>query len=208
MSSKTRVYDLFKRAIDLSVSAVGLVATAPIQALVAAAIYKEMGAPVFFRQDRPGKDGKVFRMVKFRTMLEPDETHVTDEQRLTKLGQFLRKTSLDELPTFWNVLKGDMSLVGPRPLLVSYLDLYTPEQMRRHEVRPGVTGLAQVRGRNAVTWEQRFAYDVEYVDSRSLKLDLDIMAKTIRAVLIREGISQEGHATMPAFTGTKEIIDD
>lgn len=208
MSAKAKPYDPVKRAIDVVVSAAGLVVTAPIQALVGFAVYQRMGNPVFFKQDRPGKDGKVFKMIKFRTMLEPDETHVTDAERLTKLGQFLRKTSLDELPTLWNVFKGDMSLVGPRPLLVSYLDLYTPEQARRHEVRPGVTGLAQVSGRNAVSWEDRFSYDVEYVDNRSLKLDFEILLKTVRAVLIREGISQEGHATMPQFTGTKETGDD
>ncbi|WP_326519798.1 sugar transferase [Corynebacterium kalinowskii] len=208
MAPKEKGYDSLKRLIDIAVSGAGLVVSAPLQVAVGLAVYKFHGQPVFFKQDRPGKDGKVFQMIKFRTMLEPDETHVTDEERLTSFGKFLRKTSLDELPTLLNVFKGDMSLVGPRPLLVSYLDLYTPEQARRHEVRPGVTGLAQVSGRNSVSWEDRFAYDVEYVDYRSLKLDLDILRKTVRAVLVREGISQEGHATMPAFTGSMDSADD
>lgn len=205
---KANAYDPFKRAADIAVSSIGLAMTAPIQALVALAVYRDMGRPILFRQDRPGKSGKVFQMIKFRTMLEPDERRVTDEQRLTKLGVFLRKTSLDELPTLWNVLKGDMSLVGPRPLLVSYLDLYTPEQARRHEIRPGVTGLAQVSGRNSVSWEERFAYDINYVDNRSLKMDLQILARTVRAVLIREGIHQEGHVTMTKFTGTEVTVHD
>ncbi|GAB3043079.1 sugar transferase [Sediminivirga luteola] len=200
-SSVPRPYDVVKRAGDVFVSAALLVATAPIQAGVAAVVAKNLGRPVLFRQERPGRDGRVFTLLKFRTMRPVDEARgwVTDEERLTPFGKKLRSTSLDELPTLWNVLRGDMSLVGPRPLLVEYLEWYSPEQARRHEVRPGVTGLAQVNGRNALSWEQRFALDVEYVDRRGLMLDLKILASTVRAVLTREGISAEGHVTMNKF---------
>lgn len=201
MSSKFRAYDLVKRAIDIAVSGVGLVVTSPIQLITAAIVLKTHGKPVLFRQKRPGKDAEIFEMVKFRTMLEPDETHVTDEERLTKVGNFLRSTSLDELPTLWNVFKGDMSLVGPRPLLVSYLEHYSPEQARRHEVRPGVTGLAQVNGRNSISWEERFRLDVEYVENRSLKVDFQIIVDTVKTVFQRKGINHEGHVTMPKFSG-------
>src|SRR5699024_6102214 len=170
--------------------------TAPIQIAVAAAVRVNLGSPVLFRQQRPGKNERIFELAKFRTMLPVTEKHTTDEERLTKFGKFLRSTSLDELPSLWNVLRGDMSLVGPRPLLVEYLEHYSPEQARRHEVRPGITGLAQVRGRNEVDWERRFEYDVEYVDSRSIALDLKILVDTVATVLKRSGISQEGHATM------------
>lgn len=197
------LYDAIKRTIDVGVGAIGLIITFPIQLGVAAAVLATLGKPVFFRQERPGKNKKVFELVKFRTMLLPDEDHVTDEQRMTRLGSFLRSTSLDELPTLWNVFKGDMSLVGPRPLLVSYLDRYSPEQARRHEVRPGITGLAQVSGRNQVSWEQRFQLDVHYVDNRSLKLDFKILLKTVSYVVNRKGISQVGHATMTPFTGSR-----
>lgn len=200
MQSKFRLYDLGKRAIDIAASGIGLVLTAPLQLITAAVVLKTHGRPILFRQPRPGKNGVVFEMVKFRTMLEPDEKYATDEERLTKVGKLLRATSLDELPTLWNVLKGDMSLVGPRPLLVSYLKHYSSEQARRHEVRPGVTGLAQVNGRNAISWEERFRLDVEYVDARSLKLDFKILVNTVRAVFQREGINYEGHVTMPLFT--------
>ncbi|MBK8463323.1 MAG: sugar transferase [Nigerium sp.] len=186
---------------DVVASAVGLVVTAPVQAVVAGVVLATHGRPVLFRQPRPGRDGVVFELVKFRTMLHPDATHVTDAERLTYVGKFLRSTSLDELPTLWNVLKGDMSLVGPRPLLVRYLDRYTPEQARRHEVRPGVTGLAQVNGRNGLTWEDKFVLDVEYVDDRGLLLDLKILAKTLQAVVVRDGISAAGEATMSEFRG-------
>lgn len=190
-------YDAAKRIFDIGASGLGLIITAPLQAGVAAVVLATHGRPIFFRQERPGKDGKIFELVKFRTMLLQDADHVTDEERLTPVGRFLRSTSLDELPTLWNVLKGDMSLIGPRPLLVSYLDFYSPEQARRHEVRPGVSGLAQVRGRNSSSWEERFQLDVEYVDNRSMALDMKILVQTIMTVMRREGISQEGHATMP-----------
>ncbi|WP_181309850.1 sugar transferase [Nocardioides campestrisoli] len=198
-----KAYDPFKRAIDLVVGGVALVASLPAQLLIAVLVRTRLGSPVLFRQPRPGKDERVFELVKFRTMLEPDEARglVTDEQRMTPFGSFLRATSLDELPTLWNVVRGDMSLVGPRPLLVRYLDRYSPEQRRRHEVRPGVTGLAQVSGRNAIGWDAKFAKDVEYVDGRSLMLDLKILLRTVSGVLRRDGISADGEATMSEFTG-------
>lgn len=199
MHHKNRKFDVVKRVFDIGTSALGLILTAPVQAGVAAVVLASHGTPVLFRQERPGKNGKIFELVKFRTMLLPDEKHVTDEERLTAVGRFLRSTSLDELPTLWNVLKGDMSLIGPRPLLVSYLEHYSPEQLRRHEVRPGVTGLAQVRGRNAVSWEERFQNDIEYVENRSFVMDFKILLLTIRSVIQREGINQEGHATMTPF---------
>lgn len=199
-------YDPCKRLIDLVLGGVGIVLTMPIQAIVGWKVRRELGAPVLFRQERPGRDGRIFRLVKFRTMLEPDPENglVTDEERLTPFGKLLRSTSLDELPTLWNVVRGDMSLVGPRPLRVEYLSRYTPEQARRHEVRPGVTGLAQVSGRNAISWEQRFVHDVEYVDRRSLILDLQILFLTFAKVARREGVSAEGVATMDMFLGTEE----
>jgi FkbM family methyltransferase len=198
-----RGYDLVKRAIDVTVSAVGLVVSAPVQLVTAGVVLVSHGSPVLFRQLRPGKDGVVFEMVKFRTMRHPDATHVTDADRLTAVGRFLRSTSLDELPTLWNVLKGEMSLVGPRPLLVEYLPRYSADQARRHEVRPGVTGLAQVSGRNGLSWEDKFALDVEYVDRRSLRLDMEILLRTVRSVLGQRGISGEGEATMSPFTGSQ-----
>lgn len=167
--------------------------------IVAVAVRRSMGSPVLFRQERPGRHGQVFTLVKFRTMADGDGT---DAQRLTPLGSALRATSLDELPELWNVLKGDMSLVGPRPLLVRYLDRYSPTQARRHEVRPGLTGLAQVSGRNATTWDDRLALDVRYVDTWSIRGDLAIMAKTVLAVLRREGVAAHDHATMTEFTGS------
>ena len=196
-----RAYDVTKRILDAGVAGVGLVVTAPLQAAVALAVLKEHGRPVLFRQPRPGKDGRVFELVKFRTMVLPDAQRVSDADRLTSLGALLRATSLDELPTLWNVLKGDMSLVGPRPLLVQYLERYSPEQARRHEVRPGITGLAQVRGRNNLDWDDKFALDVEYVDNRSLGLDLRILWETVAVVLLRRGISADGHVTMSEFRG-------
>lgn len=196
-----RVYDSTKRLLDAGLAAIGLVVTAPLQAAVALAVLKVHGRPVLFRQPRPGKDGHVFELMKFRTMLLPDAQRVSDADRLTSLGRFLRSTSLDELPTLWNVLKGEMSLVGPRPLLVQYLERYTPEQARRHEVRPGITGLAQVRGRNTLSWKDKFALDVEYVDHRSFALDARILWETIATVLFRRGISADGHVTMTEFQG-------
>lgn len=196
------LFDRAKRVVDASASAVLLVVTLPIQAVVAAVVLADLGRPVVFRQRRPGKDGRVFELVKFRTMRHPNSELVTDDERLTPVGQFLRSTSLDELPTFWNVLKGDMSLVGPRPLLVEYLERYTPEQARRHEVLPGITGLAQVSGRNGLSWDDKLALDVHYVDHRSVGLDISILFRTIGHVVRRTGISTAGHATAPEFTGT------
>jgi lipopolysaccharide/colanic/teichoic acid biosynthesis glycosyltransferase len=201
--AERRRYDVVKRGLDVTVSAVGLVVSAPVQVVTAGVVLVAHGRPVLFRQPRPGKDGVVFELVKFRTMRHPDATHVTDADRLTSVGRFLRSTSLDELPTLWNVLKGDMSLIGPRPLLVEYLPRYSPQQARRHEVRPGVTGLAQVSGRNGLSWEDKFALDVEYVEQRSLVLDLTILVRTVRSVLRRQGINGEGEATMSVFMGSK-----
>jgi lipopolysaccharide/colanic/teichoic acid biosynthesis glycosyltransferase len=177
-----------------------------VAAIVALAVRVKLGRPVFFVQTRPGLNGAPFDMVKFRTMRDangPDGKPLPDEERLTSLGRFLRRTSLDELPEFWNVLKGDMSLVGPRPLLMEYLPLYSPEQARRHEVRPGITGWAQVNGRNALTWERKFEHDVWYVDNHSLWLDIRIIAMTIAGLLHGKGVSAPGHATMPPFRGSR-----
>ena len=198
------LYDIAKRAMDVAGATAGLVGTLPITVPVAIAIRTTMGSPIFFKQERPGKDGEPFELIKFRTMREPKPGEgmlETDGLRITPLGHFLRSSSIDEFPTFWNVLRGDMSLVGPRPLLMRYLPRYSPEQMRRHEVRPGITGWAQVNGRNALNWEQKFAHDVWYVDNRSLGLDLRILLMTVLKVLEREGISQEGQATMSEFMG-------
>ena len=208
MSAEPRAYDRVKRASDAVLAAVGLVLSSPLQLATAGVVLIAHGRPVLFRQPRPGKDGEVFELVKFRTMRHPDDTHVTDQERLTRVGRVLRATSLDELPTLWNVLKGDMSLVGPRPLLVEYLPRYSPQQARRHEVRPGVTGLAQVNGRNCLDWDQRLALDVEYVDTRSLALDVQILLRTVTQVLRRAGISQPGEATMSKFTGSQQAADD
>lgn len=203
-SKKHARYDLVKRGLDIALAGSAMVATLPLQAGLAIAVARNLGRPVLFTQERPGRDGRVFRLRKFRTMKNPDATHVTDAERLTDFGRFLRSTSLDELPSLWNIVRGDMSLVGPRPLLVSYLPLYTPRQARRHEVRPGLTGLAQVNGRNATTWGRRLAWDVEYVDNRSLALDAEIIWRTLSSVFRREGISQEGEATMSFFTGAAD----
>ncbi|RGE19778.1 sugar transferase [Leucobacter sp. wl10] len=202
MSTK-RPYDALKRVLDFVTALVLLVLTAPIQLVVAALVSVKLGRPVLFRQARPGRNGRIFTLLKFRSMLPVDETRgrVSDADRLTPFGVKLRSTSLDELPTLWNVVRGDMSMVGPRPLLVEYLERYTPEQARRHEVRPGVTGLAQVSGRNAISWSEKFAFDVAYVDKRSFGLDTRIVAKTLSAVLSRRGINQGGHATMTKFGG-------
>ncbi|MEU4441049.1 sugar transferase [Micromonospora chalcea] len=196
--------DRSKRFLDVLAAVVLLAVTAPVLATVAVLVAVRLGRPVLFRQRRAGRHGALFEVVKFRTMREPDHRRglVSDADRLTPFGRRLRATSLDELPTLWNVLRGDMSLVGPRPLLPEYLGRYTPAQARRHEVRPGVTGLAQVSGRNELSWEDKFALDVEYVDNRSLRLDLAILAATVRTVLRREGISAAGSATAPEFLGT------
>lgn len=189
---------------DIFGAAVGLVLLSPALIIVAFMIRRDMGSPVLFRQVRPGINGRPFQMIKFRTMRDAVDAQgnaLPDAERLTKLGRFLRSTSLDELPELWNVLKGDMSLVGPRPLLMEYLPLYSVEQARRHQVRPGVTGWAQVNGRNSISWEEKFALDVWYVDNRSVWLDLKIIWLTIRKVVKREGISAAGEATMPKFDG-------
>ncbi len=193
-----------KRCFDLVVAVVALLALAVPLLVLVWLVRCKLGSPVLFRQVRPGLNGKPFEMVKFRTMTDErgaDGALLPDAQRLTPFGLFLRASSLDELPELWNVIKGDMSLVGPRPLLMEYLPLYTPEQARRHEVRPGITGWAQVNGRNAISWEEKFALDVWYVDHLSLWLDMRIVWMTVRKVLVRDGISAEGEATMPRFTG-------
>ena len=196
-------YDSVKRGVDVAIGGTALLASLPVQLVIAVAVRTNLGRGVLFRQPRPGKDEQVFQLVKFRTMLAPDPERglVTDADRLTPFGAFLRSTSLDELPTLWNVVRGDMSLVGPRPLLVRYLDRYSPEQRRRHEVRPGITGLAQVSGRNAISWEDKFAKDVEYVDRRSLMLDFRIVLATVSQVLRRTDIAADGEATMQEFLG-------
>lgn len=194
-----------KRTIDLLASACALIILSPVLAIIALLVRQRMGSPVVFRQVRPGRADKPFEMIKFRTMRDavgPDGQSLSDAERLTPFGRFLRSTSLDELPGLWNVLKGDMSLVGPRPLLMEYLPLYTPDQARRHEVRPGVTGWAQVNGRNAISWEEKFELDVWYVDNRSMWLDARILVLTVLKVVRREGISAAGSDTMSAFDGS------
>lgn len=198
---------MIKRLFDIFASFFGLLVLSPIIAIVAWKVRKNLGSPVLFKQVRPGKDGKPFQMVKFRTMrdaVDAEGKPLPDSERLTPFGNWLRSTSLDELPELWNVLKGDMSLVGPRPLLMEYLPLYNPEQYRRHEVRPGVTGWAQVNGRNAISWEEKFKLDVWYVNNHSFWLDIKIVWLTVKKVLVRDGISAEGEATMSKFTGTAE----
>ena len=197
---------MMKRLFDVILSVLGLpVLAAPLVLLVLLVRHK-LGHPAFFRQVRPGLHGKPFQMIKLRSMTDargPNGALLSDAERLTPFGRFLRASSLDELPGLWNVLKGDMSLVGPRPLLMEYLPLYSPEQARRHEVRPGITGWAQVNGRNALSWEDKFRLDVWYVDHRSLWLDIKILWLTVKKVLVRDGISAEGEATMARFTGSK-----
>lgn len=194
-----------KRLVDFVFALMACITLAlPMLCLCLLVRYK-LGAPVFFTQERPGLNGKPFRMIKFRTMTDAKDADgklLPDEVRLTKFGQFIRSTSLDELPELWNVLKGEMSLVGPRPLLMEYLPLYSAEQARRHEMRPGITGWAQVNGRNAISWEERFKLDVWYVDHQSFLLDCKIVLLTIQKVFVREGISAQGEATMPKFTGS------
>jgi lipopolysaccharide/colanic/teichoic acid biosynthesis glycosyltransferase len=195
-----------KRFFDILLSSLGLLILTPLFLVLMLLIRLTLGCPVFFMQIRPGKDGKPFTMVKFRSMRDvwdAQGNQLSDDARLTTFGHFLRSTSLDELPEMWNVLKGDMSLVGPRPLLVEYLPLYTAEQARRHEVRPGITGWAQVNGRNAISWEEKFKLDVWYVDNQSIWLDVKILFLTIKKVLVREGINAKGELAMEKFMGTK-----
>lgn len=194
-----------KRLFDVICAAAALILLSPVLVVVAWLIRRQMGSPVLFRQMRPGLKGTPFLMVKFRTMRDARDANgveLPDSERLTRLGQFLRASSLDELPELWNVLKGDMSLVGPRPLLMEYLPLYSPRESRRHDVRPGVTGWAQVNGRNSLSWQQKFEMDVWYVDNRSFWLDLRILWMTVKKVLVRDGISAQGQATMEKFRGS------
>jgi sugar transferase EpsL len=196
-----------KRALDFGLAVPALVVLAPVGLVVGGLIRLKLGGPVLFQQQRPGRDGQVFELIKFRTMtdaLDPSGALLPDDQRLTPFGRRLRRRSLDELPTLWNVIRGDVSLVGPRPLLVQYLDRYTPEQSRRHEVAPGITGWAQINGRNAITWEEKFELDVWYVENVSLRTDLAILFRTAAQVLGQRGISAEGHATMPEFMGSND----
>lgn len=198
---------LIKLILDRVIAAIALILVLPVILCLAIAIYCQMGHPVIFIQPRPGQHGCIFNFYKFRTMTNECDAEgnlLPDEKRLTSLGKFLRKTSLDELPQLWNILKGDMSLVGPRPLLVRYLKRYNSQQARRHEVKPGVTGLTQVKGRNSLSWEEKFQLDVWYIDNWSLWLDIKILFLTFFKVLMQEGINQEGHATAEEFTGTTE----
>jgi lipopolysaccharide/colanic/teichoic acid biosynthesis glycosyltransferase len=195
---------MIKRLFDIAASASALILLAPVMGVVAWRIRRNLGAPVLFRQIRPGLHGRPFEMIKFRSMRDAVDAAghaLPDAQRLTPFGQWLRSTSLDELPELWNVLKGDMSLVGPRPLLMEYLPLYTAEQSRRHDIRPGVTGWAQVNGRNALDWEHKFQLDVWYVDHQSFWLDMRIMLMTIKKVFLRDGIGAPGEATVSRYTG-------
>ncbi|KPN74405.1 MULTISPECIES: sugar transferase [Neisseria] len=195
---------LIKRLFDIVASAAGLIILSPVLLVLAYLIRKNLGSPIFFTQTRPGKDGKPFEMVKFRSMrdaFDADGNPLPDSERLTPFGKKLRATSLDELPELWNVLKGDMSLVGPRPLLMKYLPLYNDFQYRRHEMKPGITGWAQVNGRNAISWDEKFAYDVWYVDNQSFWLDIKILLLTVKKVFVREGINAGDDVTMPTFTG-------
>tara|TARA_R110000796_G_scaffold98443_2_gene205894 strand:+ start:12948 stop:13544 length:597 start_codon:yes stop_codon:yes gene_type:complete len=194
-----------KRIFDFLVALFALLTLLPVVIVVAVLIRFKLGSPILFTQDRPGLNGKIFKMMKFRSMLDAKDKQgnlLPDDERMTKFGAFLRSTSLDELPGLFNVLKGDMSLVGPRPLLVQYLPLYNKEQVRRHNVRPGITGWAQVNGRNAISWDQKFKFDVWYVDNQSFFLDLKILFLTVKKVFVREGISADGHVTIEPFKGS------
>ena len=196
---------MIKRLFDITAASAALVVLSPVYAITAYKVKQNLGSPVLFRQTRPGLHGVPFDMVKFRSMrdaIDSEGNALPDSERLTPFGQALRNTSLDELPELWNVIKGDMSLVGPRPLLMEYLPLYSAEQARRHNVRPGVTGYAQVNGRNTIGWDKKFALDTWYVDNQSLWLDVKILFKTVKKVLIKDGISADGEATMSKFTGT------
>jgi len=195
---------------DVVASGLGLIVLSPVIAVVTVIVAAKLGRPVIFAQDRPGRNGEIFRLYKFRTMKSPDASRglVSDEHRLTGFGRTLRSTSLDELPTLVNVFRGEMSVVGPRPLLVQYLQRYTPEQARRHDVRPGITGLAQVSGRNSISWEQKFAFDLEYVETYDPRLDASILWRTISSVARRHGIAADGHVTVDEFLGTPgEVVE-
>ena len=199
---------MIKRLFDITAATTALVVLSPIYAITAYKVKKNLGSPVLFLQTRPGLHGKPFEMIKFRSMKDATDTagnELPDSERLTSFGQTLRNTSLDELPGLWNVLKGDMSLVGPRPLLMEYLPLYNDEQSRRHNLRPGITGYAQVNGRNAIGWDKKFELDTWYVDNQSLWLDIKILLKTVKKVVIKDGISADGEATMSKFTGSTVI---
>lgn len=202
---ENRRIGLVKRLLDLIGASIALLLLSPVMVIVAWQVRRDMGSPVLFRQTRPGLRGRPFQMIKFRTMRDATDANGTmlpDADRLTPLGRFLRASSLDEVPELWNVVRGDMSMVGPRPLLMEYLPLYSPTQARRHEIRPGVTGWAQINGRNALGWDEKFALDVWYVDNRSLWLDMQILGRTIAKVVRRDGISAAGEATMPRFEGS------
>lgn len=201
---------MFKRLFDFTAAFFGLIALLPVLLVLAILIRFKLGSPILFTQIRPGKKAKPFLMLKFRSMTDErdvDGKLLPDAIRLMRFGRFLRSTSLDELPSLWSVVIGDLSLVGPRPLLMEYLPLYSKEQYRRHEVQPGITGWAQVNGRNAISWEQKFAYDVWYVDNQNFWFDLKILFLTLKKVFIREGISAQGEATMPKFSGSKKQLD-
>lgn len=197
---------MLKRFLDIIIASIALILLSPLYIFVAYKVKKNLGSPVLFRQVRPGLHGKPFEMIKFRTMKDAVDEHgnpLPDSERLTPFGQMLRSTSLDEMPELWNVIKGDMSIVGPRPLLMEYLPLYSPEQAKRHDVRPGMTGHAQVNGRNAISWEEKFKLDTWYVENQSIWLDFKIMFKTVHKVLAKDDISAEGEATMTRFTGSQ-----
>lgn len=202
---RRRPYDLVKRVLDVVLAGGALLLLWPVLLIVAILVRLNLGSPVLFTQERPGRAGRIFRMYKFRTMKDPTPDLVSDADRITPFGAKLRSTSLDELPELFNVLRGDMSIVGPRPLLPEYLPLYTNRQARRHEVRPGITGLAQIKGRNAMPWGERLAWDVHYVDHRSLRLDARIIRDTIAVVLKREGITEEGQVAMTDFEGAPDV---
>ncbi|MFV8435455.1 sugar transferase [Vibrio owensii] len=196
-----------KRSFDMVIALMVLVLLAPVIIILAIIIRRKLGSPILFRQTRPGLNGKPFEMVKFRTMkdaVDQQGNPLPDSERMTPFGDKLRNSSLDELPELWNVLKGEMSLVGPRPLLMQYLPLYSKEQSRRHDVRPGVTGWAQINGRNAISWEEKFALDVWYVDNKTLWLDIKILFMTVKKVFVKEGISADGHVTIEPFKGSEE----
>ena len=202
---------MLKRLLDIVIASIALVLLSPLYFYVAHKVKKNLGSPVLFRQVRPGLHGKPFEMIKFRTMkdaLDEQGNPLPDSERLTAFGKMLRSTSLDEMPELWNVIKGDMSVVGPRPLLMEYLPLYNKEQAKRHDVRPGMTGHAQVNGRNAISWEQKFKLDTWYVENQSTVLDLKIMLKTVQKVIAKDDISAEGEATMTRFTGSKNMDEE